>query len=230
MKFEISKAPFEKCLATAKNRMKKAQAELEMVELLLRGNNISDAASRAFDFADAAERLALVGRELPAFTGNPRARILMEDKMLEVIPIRIGFTKERWFFVSIPILLPRKAKGSPAFIRDALHPAMSRFFLGKNPVRYDDCVLIFRHVYNRERPEREYRDHDNVELSSVVNIIALHILYDDAPLRCAHYYCSASGEKDETQVFVVPRDEFGSWLDAEKNYNGREILLYENPY
>ena len=72
-----------------------------------------------------------------------------------------------------------------------LYPAMRRFFAGKLPHIYSDCVLIFRHIYDRNRPERSYRDHDNIELNMVVDIVALYLPPDDAPPRCAHYYCNA---------------------------------------
>jgi len=162
VKQERTKTKLEECVTAVKYRLKRTQTEFEMVELLLSNKNIPSLTSRAFDFADAAERLALVARELPAYTGDPQAHRLMNEKILEIIPIRIGFTKENWFFVSIPALLPKKEKGSSAYIRDSLSPAMSRFFCGKNPVRYADCVLIFRHIYDRGRPERAYRDHDLV--------------------------------------------------------------------
>ena len=93
----------------------------------------------------------------------------------------------------IPTLLPKKQKGSVDYIRDYLYLAMGEFFRGKQPVRYTDCVLIFRHIYRHDRPERRYRDHDNIEVNAVTDVIALYVLFDDSPLHCSHYYCSAPG-------------------------------------
>ena len=44
--------------------------------------------------------------------------------------------------------------------------------------------------------------------STVVDAIAMFFLVDDTPLECRHYYCSASGEKEMTEVYIVPREEF----------------------
>mgnify|MGYP001780069777 CR=1 FL=1 len=44
----------------------------------------------------------------------------------------------------------------------------------------------------------------------VTDIITLYLLPDDAPRRCAHYYCSAAGEVDCTEVYVVPASRFPS--------------------
>ena len=43
--------------------------------------------------------------------------------------------------------------------------------------------MIFRHTYDRNRPEREYRDHDNIELNTVVDAVVMFFLVDDAPIH-----------------------------------------------
>ena len=82
-------------------------------------------------------------------------------------------------------------------------------------MRYENAVLIFRHVYNRDRPERQKRDHDNIEVNTVADAVALFVLADDSPAFCSHYYCSAEGTADYTQVYVVPRGDFPQWLRVE---------------
>ena len=95
------------------------------------------------------------------------------------------------------------------------------------PVRYRDSVLIYRHVYSRDRPERQKRDHDNIEVNMVTDIITLYLLPDDAPRRCAHYYCSAAGAEDQTEVYVIPTSRFPTWLAAEQANDLGEERLYE---
>lgn len=89
------------------------------------------------------------------------------------------------------------------------------------------AVLAYRHVYCRERPERAYRDHDNIEVNMVTDIITLYLLPDDAPRRCAHYYCSAAGAEDQTEVYVIPTSRFPTWLAAEQANDLEEERLYE---
>ena len=120
-----------------------------------------------------AEKTALLARALPVYTYHPRPMMMLHQVMEETIPIEIGFTKESWLYLSMPILLPRKEKSSRNYIRDMIYPSLEKAFI-KIPYRvcYEDCVLIFRHVYDRKRPERYYRDHDNIELNSVVDAVA----------------------------------------------------------
>ena len=105
---------------------------------------------------------------------------------------------------------------SRSYIRAYLYPALQRYFADHEPLHYADAVLIFRHVYDRKRPERRKRDHDNIEVNTVADAIALFVLTDDGPAVCSHYYCSAAGDEDCTEVFVVPRWDFPLWLKQEE--------------
>jgi len=227
---EMKKQPtsFERCLDSANRRIGKVWAALEETQTHLRRNDMEGAYAAAFEAADHAEKLTVLCRELPVYTGHPRAREMIGDATIDSFPVEIGFTAEGWFCLRLPLLLPKKNKGSPAYIGDPLYPAMQRFWQGKPPVRYPYNVTIFRHVYSRERPERRYRDHDNIELNRVLDVVALYVMADDAPLRCEHYYCSAPGSSERTEVYVVPQDEFTAWLAMKNNIPDEGVTLYEN--
>lgn len=166
-------------------------------------------------------------RVLPASTGAPHAAMDIANLMALCIPVEIGFTVEGWFGLRIPALLPRKDAGSADYIRSFLYPAMRDFFMGKEPVRFTDCVLAYRHVYDRSRPERRLRDHDNIEINMVSDIVAMYVMPDDGPKICSHYYCSAEGNEERTEVYVVPREQFPLWLTMEKTMPDKGVALYE---
>ena len=189
---------------------------------------MDEALTKSVTAARISESVALKTRALPAYTGHPQAEVMVQKAMEEAVPIEMGFTEEGWFCLRMPILLPRKEKSSRSYLRGFLYSAFEKFSHGKEKIRYRNCVLIFRHVYDHNRPEREYRDHDNIELNTVVDAIAMFFLVDDTPLECRHYYCSASGEKEMTEVYIVPREEFESWLAMEKNPEKLRKKLYEN--
>lgn len=225
---ETKPSTFEQGLDNAARKLGKIKIVLENIKRLAEVGMIEEAYASAFTLAHEAEQLALLARVLPAYTGNPQAAAVSEQLMLDTVPVKIGFTSQGWFGVSIPALLPKKSKGSPDYIRSLLYPAMRRFFHGKEPIRYPNCVLIFRHVYDRSRPERECRDHDNIELNMVADIIALYVMMDDSALRCDHYYCSAAGGGNRTEVYVVHRSEFKDWLAMEKSFPDEGVELLEN--
>ena len=225
---EKTQTSFEAVLSNTIRRAKKVMQALAITNELAEQNRIEQAYAAAFDLAYEAERLALLTRVLPAYTGHPHARAMAKEMLQEIVPVKIGYTREGWFAAFIPALLPKKSKGNANYFRDILYPAMSRFYYGKVPVRYPNCVLIFRHVYERSRPERLYRDHDNIELNAVADIIAFFTMKDDHPLRCEHHYCSAAGGEDRTEVYVVPRVEFIDWFTLEKNFPDEGVELIEN--
>lgn len=182
---------------------------------------------QAMRLEETAERLVLLTRVLPAYTGSDVARLDVDNTMKLCIPVDMGFTAEGWFRLCIPALLPKKGGGSADYIRSFLYPAMQEYFQRKEPVRFTDCVLVYRHVYDRNRPERRMRDHDNIETNMVSDIVAMYVMPDDAPSVCSHYECSVMGEDDRTEVYVIPRTDFPQWLSQENERLGEEENVYE---
>ena len=217
---------FERCLDSANRRIGKVWAALEETQTFQRVGNMAGAYAAAFEAAIHSEKLTLLTRALPAYTGHPGAKAMMERTVQDEFPIEIGFTVEGWFCLRIQALLPKKNKGSVDYLTEPLYLAMKRFWHRKLPVRYPCNVTVFRHVYSRERPER--RDHDNIELNRVLDVVAVYVMPDDSALRCAHYYCSASGGSERTEVYVVPQSEFIDWLAMKDSIPEEGVTLYEN--
>jgi serine O-acetyltransferase len=51
--------------------------------------------------------------------------MIIEEGIRKHFPVEIGFTKEGWFCLRIPLLLPKKEKGSAAFIGDPAAKSIS---------------------------------------------------------------------------------------------------------
>lgn len=219
---------FARTLAKFENQLRKLDMAAKNTRYMFEIGNMELAYEVALRLADVSERITLLARALPAYTGNPLAAQDVENLIRQHISVEIGFTMEGWFCVRIPLLLPKKEAGSANYIRSFLYPAIREFFADKPPVRYSDCVLIYRHVYDQRRPERQRRDHDNIEINMVSDIIALYVMDDDAPSLCRHYYCSAAGSEERTEVYVVPTCDFPNWLITEKVIPDEGVMLYEN--
>ena len=181
----------------------------------------------SFELVKKAESLALLARSLPCYTGNPKAMLDMEKCIEATVPVEIGFTKEGWFSVRIPKLLPKKGSGNVNYIRGILWPALRRFFEEKELVRYENCILIYRHVYGLQYEKRYMRDHDNIETYMISDMISACVLRDDSPYLCSNYDCTAEGESERTEVYVVPKTEFVDWLNQEKTMPKEGVKLYE---
>ena len=218
---------FQKALDKIDAKIQELHEQAFSVRRSYQDGNIKQAYESALRLEEVSEKTVLLTRALPAYTGNPKARLETENLIKLSIPIEIGFTEEGWFSLRIPALLPKRDAGSADYIRSSLYLAMREFFLDSQPVRYNDCVLIYRHIYARDRPERKKRDHDNIEVNMVSDIVAMYVLPDDGPSVCSHYYCSAQGQSDRTEVYVVPQCEFTGWLENEKQMPEQGVKLYE---
>ena len=153
---------FQEQLQAAQRRLKKVQAALAKTLLFEEGKRYAFAYEQAFDFAYEAEQLTLLARVMPAYTGHPKARERMDAQIAKAISISVELTSEGWFKMVIPALLPRKERGNQDYIQENLYPAMKRFVEARPPIHFEKSVIVFRHVYNYQRPERLLRDHDNI--------------------------------------------------------------------
>ena len=219
---------FQIQLDRAIKEAEKLLKQLNAVKSDYADKRMEDALEKSVSAARIAESVTLKTRALPAHTGHPQADAMVQNAIEEAVPVEMGFTEKGWFSLRMPILLPRKEKSSRSYLRGFLYPALEKFSHGKEKIRYRNCVLIFRHVYDRNRPEREYRDHDNIELNTVVDAIAMFFLVDDTPFECRHYYCSTAGDEERTEVYIVPRADFESWLGLEKEPEKLRKKLYKN--
>lgn len=222
-----AKTSFLNALDRTDMLMRRFQEQSVSVRLVYESGNPEKSYLGAMKLEEIAEKLVLQARTLPAYTGAPLALSDVEKTICAAIPTEIGFTAEGWFSLRIPLLLPKKGSGSADYIRSFLYPAMRDFFTDKSPVRYTDCILIYRHVYDRERPERKMRDHDNIEVNMVSDIVAMYVMPDDGPSVCSHYYCSAGAIEERTEVYVVPKSDFPIWLVTEKAMPDKGVNLYE---
>ena len=216
---------FQKTLRDLEGKERQIQMLLRSVQ---QAQEEETAYQLAFRLAAACEQATLLARALPAYTGRLRAFQEVGGMVHETVPIDIGFTQEGWFCLRMPFLLPKKETGSAAYVRSLVYPSLRRFFQRIPPPRYSPCVLIFRHVYTRDRPDRALRDHDNIETNMAADCVTLYVMEDDNPTACSHYECSAQGDRERTEIYVVPQAEFPQWLLSEKSMpeEGVELLQH----
>lgn len=218
---------YMKTLGKVETKLKRMKEQADSVRWFYDNGNLEESYKRALKLEEISEEMVLLTRVLPAYTGAANALAEVDEIISETIPVEIGFTAEGWFSVRVPALLPKKASGSADYIRSYLYPAMRKFFEGKPPIRFKDCVVAYRHVYDRSRPERAMRDHDNIETNMVTDIVAMYVLPDDSPAVCSHYYCSAAGCEERTEVYVIPKHDFPMWMVEEKTLPDKGVQLYE---
>ena len=133
---------------------KRLQEQLASIQWFCENGSTYEVYLHSLNMEETAERLVLLTRTLPAYIGVPNAKLEVERRIKDCIPVEIGFTAEGWFCLRIPALLPKKSGGSADYIRSFLYPAMRAFFEKQPPVRYRDGILIYRHVYDKKRKKK----------------------------------------------------------------------------
>ena len=117
----------------------------------------------------------------------------------------VGITKEGWFLVRLPMLLPKKDKGTTDYIRQILYPVMQSFFTDKELRKLQKSVLIYRHVYDETDVKRRQIDHDNFDMNTVSDIIALYVLRDDCRPRVLIFIVPPLVTKTERRSTQYPK-------------------------
>ena len=203
---------FEKALDNVIKHIEKMRKQAEVTKFCRGLEDKTVSYTQALRLEELSEKLVLWTRTLPAYTGAANASKDVENIINKEVPVDICFTDEGWFQLTIPCLLPRKEHGSVDYIRVFLYPKMREYFDEHEPVRFNDCVIIYRFVYDKERPERRMIDHDNYEINAVTDIVAMYLLPDDSPKFCNLYYTTYRYAYDATQVFIVPRTDLARWM------------------
>lgn len=156
-------------------------------------------------------------------SGRPNATVAFDKVICNAAPVDISFTEEGWFRMKMSSLPAKEMATNANYIRDVLYAQLGAYFRKEGcRKRFHNCVIIFNHIYRYDVPEKQYRDHDNIERNMVVDAVALFVMEDDGARRCQHYYYSSSGDDNATEVFVVPEDqfiEFLRWRDLQEGKN-----------
>ena len=230
-----------------KNRRQRTKVDDYCDSIIKRSNNLirlaekvredqydlksGDCFGKAMKTARAAEKLAVEARQLPCVSGTAKASVATDMMIAEVIDAEIGYTEDGWFSIRLPMLLPKKEKATREYLNGLIYPVLYNYFrcgCFQSPKFYE-CVLIYRHVYAYDRPERLYRDHDNIEVNQITDALAMYVMRDDGPALCSHYHCMARAPKDRTEVYVIPKKDFVKWLSMEPEFPEEGVNLLDLP-
>ena len=120
-------------------------------------------------------------------SGRPNATLAFDKVICNAAPVDISFTEEGWFRMKMSSLPAKEMATNANYIRDVLYAQLGAYFRKEGcRKRFHNCVIIFNHIYRYDVPEKQYRDHDNIERNMVVDAVALIVMEDDGARRCQH--------------------------------------------
>ena len=120
--------------------------------------------------------------------------------------------------ITLPCLLPkRKQRRSTEFLIDPLYFTLSSYADNHSIPRFEECVVCFSHVYDKELSSRRIRDYDNLELKQILDVVSTFVMVDDTGLLCDAYNTTELGESDCTRITVMKKECFTEWLNKRIN-------------
>ena len=120
--------------------------------------------------------------------------------------------------ITLPCLLPkRKQRKSSEFLIDPLYFTLSSYANNHNLPSFEECVVCFSHIYNKELPSRRARDYDNLELKQILDVVSTFVMVDDTGLLCDAYNTTELGESDCTRITIMGKERLSEWLEKRKN-------------
>ena len=190
------------------------------------GENYADLSMNA---ALRAERIACQLRNL-VYQTAPKERETYMKKAANAQGIDIR-QEANYTAISLPGLLPkRKQHINSAFLYEPLNYALQDYLASHSLPLYQECVVCFSQVYDRNGPFQRVRDYDNLEFKQLLDTIASYIMVDDSGLFCDSYHTTEMGERDYTVIYIMGKSYSPSGFRKEKrdrNHIGNFLISDE---
>lgn len=204
-------------------RMTGIQSEVEKLQRTLRALEHTDIAEYPENYellsTDAALRGELITCRLRHLiygtTGVKKSEYLASAGVVQGIEIKC---EDGILEITLPSLLPkRKQRKSTEFLIDPLYFTLSSYADNHKLPSFEQCVVCFSHVYDKECSLRRIRDYDNLELKQILDVVSTFVMMDDTGLLCDAYNTTELGESDCTRITVMEKERFAEWLNRRKN-------------
>ena len=192
------------------------QSQIEKSEELINNGAILDANNELFSLEKTSEKIVNISRNLPSaiFISDENSEEL-DKQIVDTLKFSFSYLTNGGFYIKMFSLLPKKNGGNAIYVRASISLSLSEFFKNNKKVMITEpSTLVVKHNYDKTRPEKEYRDHDNIELNVIIDALAMNLLPDDSPLTLRHYYFSKPADEDSTEIFLIPNKNFIDFLES----------------
>jgi len=180
---------------------------------LLETKQISELNEFSYLFLRDAESLTNVARLLPVNLYIPNAKEKVVEIIEEMSDIKYSL-KDNIFEAKLPLILPKKDKYNSSFIRATIRTTLEKFILeNKIKTLEGKYVIVFKHLYTYD--DRSWRDHDNMEVKTITDVLALLLLKDDSGKQLMRFECSQKGNIDQTIIYLVPSCKFLDFIGGD---------------
>lgn len=120
--------------------------------------------------------------------------------------------------VTLPMILPTKAKSKAEYLFEPLFFAMENFSKSKEIFINEKAMMCIEFIYDKNNKNIRRGDHDNKEVKQVIDAISSFVVPDDSDNYLSLCQISSEGAYNHTKVYVMPERCFGAFfLDHNKS-------------
>ena len=155
---------------TQVKKLSKSAGEFQEIAEMIRKESKTKALYEIQEYVEKAYPLLAkswdILKDLILESGRPNASLVVDQIVKDVAPVEIGFNEKGWFRLKMSSLPPKELASNANYIRDVLYAQLADYHRNVGiQKRFHRCVIIFNHIYRFDVPEKQYRDHDNIELN-----------------------------------------------------------------
>ena len=119
--------------------------------------------------------------------------------------------------VTLPMILPTKAKAKAEYLFEPLFFAMENFSKSEEVFINEKAMMCIEFVYDKNNKNTRRGDHDNKEVKQVIDAISSFVVPDDSDNYLSLCQISREGDYNHTKVYVMPERHFSDFfLDHNK--------------
>ena len=135
----------------------------------------------------------------------------MQSIVQDAHDISIEMQENNTMKIIMPCTLPHYRDSYKTMVTEPLRIALKDFCKSHQIPEYDSVVIVVVNYILDGACKNGVRDNDNYDYKQIINTIAYMTLPDD------NYHCATMmngtkiGNRDCTEIYVVPRKNFGEW-------------------
>ena len=114
--------------------------------------------------------------------------------------------------VTLPMILPTKAKAKAEFLFEPLFFAMENFSKSESLFINEKAMMCIEFIYDKNNKNSPRGDHDNKEVKQVIDAISAFVVPDDSDNYLSLCQISSEGEYNHTKVYVMPERHFSDFF------------------
>lgn len=223
------KAYFDHVMERALSKVRFLMDDLRFIRQLHRDGREEVAYGFTLATIEPAEEFTLQVRQLAKSQKIPDSEQEIQRMVDAVYKVELGFTKDGYFCMRFPRLIPGMDGYSMRYLEKNLSVHLEEFWENRSGMSNYQHLIIFRHVYTYRHPAWERYVPADAEVDCVIRLVLKNDCHEYFAANIKHYHCCAMGEEC-TEVYVIPLADFSKWLEQESDIPPAGWKLYESVY